>query len=71
MGYVVEETDKCVFEKQVHSPVIHGLYPGNHQCTKRLRGRLGKLFGSVQLEVRNKLSYLRREIHKTNNGTIV
>jgi len=78
MGYTVSETDKCVFIKHVGDRVfILMLYVDDIMAivdkeeAKQLKKRLEELFGEVQFEVGDKMSYLGMNITIGDQSTTV
>ncbi len=78
MGYMASETDRCVFVKQVGKRTfILMLYVDDIMAivdkeeAKKLKSRLEKLFGVVQFEVGDKMSYLGMNITIGDQGTTV
>jgi hypothetical protein len=79
MGYVVSETDKCVFIKQVgeekrftlllHVDDILALV--DQEESDHLLGRLKRRFGEVQFEIGEDMSYLGMNISIRDEGTTI
>jgi hypothetical protein len=78
MGYTACETDRCVFRKQVGDRLFLALLYVDDilaivdkREAERLRTKLIEIFGTVQFEIGNKLSYLGMEIEVTDAGTTI
>ncbi len=78
MGYIVSETDRCVFAKQVGDRIFTLLLHVDDILTivdaeesKRLEETLKKHFGEVQFEVGENMSYLGMQVSTADDGTII
>jgi hypothetical protein len=78
MNYTVSETDKCVFMKQVGDRVyLLLLYVDDilavvdAEEVLKIKAKLEELFGTIQFEEGNKLSYLGMDVAIKNSGTTI
>jgi hypothetical protein len=78
MNYTVCETDKCVFMKQVGERVyllllyvVNILAVVDAEEAARLKAKLEELFGTIQFEEGNKLSYLGMDVSIETSGMTI